>query len=165
VIVTLSSSEQSRFISCFFHQRSPGDRHVYVRKHPNSAHASSADFFEKRTRLEGKWAERQSHQWQYRLPKQTARALAYCGLLWHPSELDAAQAVAQFSEWELLRHPNLGRRRLEELKIWLARHGLVLRGPAATGWIGLAQPNVSWLSLAPLPRDMARLAGKMVTSW
>ena len=45
MIVTLSSSEQSSFISYFFHQRSTGDQHVYVQKHPNSAHASSADFF------------------------------------------------------------------------------------------------------------------------
>jgi hypothetical protein len=45
VIVTLSSSEQSSFISYFFHQRSTGDQHVYVQKHPNSAHASTTDFF------------------------------------------------------------------------------------------------------------------------
>jgi CRP-like cAMP-binding protein len=44
VIVTLSSSEQSRFLN-FFHHRSTGYQHVYVQKHPNSVHASSADFF------------------------------------------------------------------------------------------------------------------------
>ena len=46
MIVTLSSSEQSSFISYFFHQRSTGDQHVYVQKHPNSAHASTTDFLE-----------------------------------------------------------------------------------------------------------------------
>src|SRR5437870_9109440 len=46
VIVTLSSSEQSRFISYFLHHRSTGDPHVYVQKHPNSAPASTTDFLE-----------------------------------------------------------------------------------------------------------------------
>jgi hypothetical protein len=45
VIVTLSSSEQSRFISCIFHQRFLLDRDVYVRKHPNSAHAKLRQIF------------------------------------------------------------------------------------------------------------------------
>jgi hypothetical protein len=46
VIIILSSREQSRFFGYFFHHRSTGDQHVYVQKHPNSAHASSADFLE-----------------------------------------------------------------------------------------------------------------------
>jgi hypothetical protein len=46
VIVPLSSSEQSRFISSFFHHRSTGDEHVYAQNNPNSAPASSAIFLE-----------------------------------------------------------------------------------------------------------------------